>query len=46
MKKKSKDHPIWFVFKLAVFLLFVVVPVVAWQTGQNFWTRLHEKRVR
>lgn len=45
MKKKSKDHLIWFAFKMAAFLLFVVAPVVVWQTGQNFWIRLHEKGV-
>lgn len=43
MKKERKDHPVLFALKISACLLFLVVPVVAWQTGQNLWTRLHEK---
>lgn len=49
MKKKRKDHsidhphPIWFALKIAAFMSFFVVPILAWQTGQNFWTKLHDK---
>nr|WP_295685012.1 hypothetical protein [uncultured Lachnoclostridium sp.] len=43
MKKERKDHPVLCALKISAFLLFVVVPVVAWQTGQDLWTRLHGK---
>lgn len=43
MKKERKDHSIWFALKIAVFLLFVVIPVVAWHNGQNLWVRLYNK---
>ena len=43
MKREKKDHPIIIEFKIGAFILFVAVPVLAWQTGQNLWARLHDK---
>ena len=43
MKRERKDHPVWFALKFAAFLSFVVIPILAWQKGQNFWARLHDK---
>ena len=43
MKKEKKDHPVLFALKIGAFLLFVVVPIIAWKNGQNLWFRLHDK---
>jgi hypothetical protein len=38
MKREKKDNPVLFALKIAVFLLFVVIPILAWKTGQNYWS--------
>ncbi len=43
MKRDKKDHPVLFALKIAAFLLFVVVPIMAWKSGQNLWFRQHNK---
>lgn len=42
-EKEKKENSVLFVMKISAFLLFVVIPVLAWQKGQNFWTKLHDK---
>ena len=43
MKRDEKDHPVLFALKIAAFLLFVVVPIIAWKSGQNLWSRQLDK---
>ncbi|MDF2872266.1 MAG: hypothetical protein K0R05_3841 [Anaerocolumna sp.] len=43
MKREKKNHPVLFAMKIAAFLLFIVIPILAWKTGQNCWSGLYCK---
>lgn len=44
MKKDKKDHPVLFALLFSSFMLFIVFPILAWQSGWNRWSRMYDKK--